>query len=138
MYAWTQKYVGIPFLSGGRNEGGVDCYGLVRLILNNEYGYNLPLLSNTYDNALDVCETGSLFQKYVPLLCGEKISKPEEKAVALLKMRGLPSHVALYAGDDFIIHAMSKNGVACERLSRPLLKSMIEGWYRVDKNNCAS
>ncbi len=56
MYAWTQKYVGIPFLSGGRNEGGVDCYGLVRLILNNEYGYNLPLLSNTYDNALDISD----------------------------------------------------------------------------------
>ena len=138
MYAWTQKYVGIPFLSGGRDDRGVDCYGLVRLILNNEYGYNLPLLSNTYDNALDVCETGSLFQKYVPLLCGERISEPEEQAVALLKMRGLPSHVALYAGDDFIIHAMSKNGVACERLSRPLLKSMIEGWYRVDKNNRTS
>lgn len=138
MYAWTQKYVGIPFLSGGRDKRGVDCYGLVRLILNNEYGYDLPLLVNTYDNALDISETGSLFQKYVPLLCGEKISKPEEKAVALLKMRGLPSHVALYAGDDFIIHAMSKNGVACERLSRPLLKSRIEGWYRVDKNNCAS
>ena len=133
MYAWTQKYVGIPFLSGGRDKRGVDCYGL-----NNEYGYDLPLLSNTYDNALDISETGSLFQKYVPLLCGEKISKPEEKAVALLKMRGLPSHVALYAGDDFIIHAMSKNGVACERLSRPLLKSLIKDWYRVDKNNCAS
>ena len=88
MYAWTQKYVGIPFLSGGRDDRGVDCYGLVRLILNTEYGYNLPLLSNTYDNALDVCETGSLFQKYVPLLCGESISEPEEKAVALLKMRG--------------------------------------------------
>ena len=138
MYAWTQKYVGIPFLSGGRDDRGVDCYGLVRLILNTEYGYNLPLLSNTYDNALDVCETGSLFQKYVPLLCGESISEPEEKAVALLKMRGLPSHVALYAGDDFIIHAMSKNGVACERLSCPLLKSMIEGWYRVDKSKCTS
>lgn len=138
MYAWTQKYVGIPFLSGGRDDRGVDCYGLIRLILNNEYGYDLPLLANTYDNALDVFETGSLFRKYVPLLCGERISEPKEQAVALLKMRGLPSHVALYAGDDFIIHAMSKNGVACERLSRPLLKSMIEGWYRVDKNNCAS
>ena len=138
MYAWTQKYVGIPFLSGGRNVSGVDCYGLVRLVLNNEYGYNLPLLANTYDNALDVFETRALFQKYGPLLCGEKISEPEEKAVALLKMRGLPSHVALYAGDDFIIHAMSKTGVACERLSRPLLTSMIEGWYRVDKSKCTS
>ena len=44
MYEWCSKYVGIPFVSGGRDKSGCDCYGLVRLILHNEYNTELPLL----------------------------------------------------------------------------------------------
>lgn len=132
MYAWVGKYVGIPFVSGGRDMTGCDCYGLVRLILRDEYGYDLPVLNGDYTNALNVAETKRLFCENVPLLCGEKIEKPEEKSVALLKMCGRLCHVALYAGDGCIIHSRHKTGVVCERLSSPQLAGCVEGWYRVD------
>ena len=134
MYGWCKKYVGIPFISGGRDESGCDCYGLVRLILKNEYKIFLPILNGDYTNALNVEETKRLFFDNVPLLCGEKIEAPEEKAVALMNMGGRLCHVGLYAGDDSIIHSRHKVGVVCERLSSPQLTGRVEGWYRVNQS----
>lgn len=135
MYSWTQKYVGIPFRSNGRNFEGCDCYGLVRLVLQNEYDICLPEF-NLYSNALDCHETVNLFKNFVPIICGSKISKPEEKSVCLVKtMGGLLSHVGIYAGDGFILHTRNKTGAVCERISSPFFTGRIEGWYHVHKIN---
>lgn len=135
MYSWVKKYVGLPFLSGGRDKNGLDCYGLVRLVLNTEYGFNLPLLNTDYTDALDKLQTQVIFDTNIPLLCGEKITKPEEKSVALIKSRGLATHVALYAGDGFIIHSVNKLGVVCERITTPGFAQLVQGWYRVNQSN---
>lgn len=137
MYAWVKKYVGISFKSGGRDRDGTDCYGLVRLILNTEYGFDLPLLDSGYTDALDKSQTQALFDANVPLLCGERIEGPEEKAVALIKSRGLPTHVALYAGGGFIIHSIGRLGAVCERISTPGLSQTVQGWYRVSQSKGA-
>ena len=138
MYDWCGKYVGIPFVSGGRDTSGCDCYGLVRLILQEEYGMSLPVLNGDYTNALSVEETKLLFCENIPLLCGECIKEPEEKSVALMNMCGRLCHVGLYAGDGYIIHSRHKVGVVCERLSSPQLAGRVEGWYRVNQSNSIS
>lgn len=35
-------YVGIPYLPGGRDHGGLDCYGLVRLVMLEQFHVELP------------------------------------------------------------------------------------------------
>ena len=62
------------------------------------------------------------------------VEQPEEKAVALMKMRGRLCHVGLYAGDGYIIHSRHNLGAVCERLSSPQLAGCVEGWYRVDSS----
>lgn len=134
MYWWCKNYIGIPFVSGGRDKSGCDCYGLVRMILREQYCIDLPVLNGDYTNALNIAETKILFCENVPLLCHEKIIKPEEKSVALMKMGGRLCHVGLYAGDNYIIHSRHKVGAVCERLSSPQLAGCVEGWYRVSPN----
>lgn len=138
MYSWVNKYVGIPFVSLGRAMDGCDCYGLVRLVLLNEYDYVLPLLTTGYSDALETDKTSLMFQENTPLILSEKIEFPEEKAIALIQTRGLLSHVALYAGDGFIIHARHKTGVVCERLTSPWLSACLRGWYRVSESYCTA
>jgi len=131
MYAWVKKYIGIPFLSNGRTMKGCDCYGLIRLVLHNEYGIELPELSNDYSDALNVEETARLFAEYRPVIAAEKIDKSEEKALVVISEHGFPAHVGIAAGGGFVLHTGMKTGSVCQRESHPGLRSRIEGYYRV-------
>jgi cell wall-associated NlpC family hydrolase len=134
MYGWVKKYVGIPFVSGGRTMQGCDCWGLVRLVLHDEYGYDLPSLDADYSDALDRSSISPCFEKYAPLILGEKIDCPKESSVAIIRSGKLATHIALYAGDGYILHARRRCGSVCERLSSPALTGLVEGWWHVSES----
>jgi len=131
MYNWVKKYVGIPFVSNGRTADGCDCYGLVRLVLCNEYGVTLPELSNDYDNALNIAQTAKLFAEHLPVIASVKIKEPKESALIVITEQGKPSHVGIVAGNGYILHTGAKTGSVCQRTSHPGLRSRIEGYYSV-------
>lgn len=135
MYTWVQDYIGIPFVSGGRDRTGLDCYGLIRLVLMEQYGCKLPLLDGKYDNALNLYNTSPLFFQQLPILT-EKIAGPQEKALALLEMHQLPCHLGLFCGGESIIHSRAGVGVVAEKLDSRRLPGKIVGWYRVSKDYC--
>jgi cell wall-associated NlpC family hydrolase len=130
-YRWAEKYIGIPFVSNGRTAEGCDCYGLVRLVLLNEYGIRLPELSDDYGDALNVSETARLFAEKRPVLAAEKLPGPREGAVAVITEGGRPCHAGVVAGGGFILHTGVKTGSVCQRESHPGLRGRIEGYYRV-------
>jgi len=131
IYEWVKRYVGIPFKSNGRTLAGCDCYGLVRLVLRNEYGIELPELSNDYTNALNVKETARLFKENLPVIAGRKIAAPEEKAVVVITEHGVAAHVGIVAGDGHILHTGIKTGSICQRETHPGLRGRIGGYYHV-------
>lgn len=47
---WANQYVGIPYLEKGRSREGADCWGLVRLILLEQTGLELPSYSEKYED----------------------------------------------------------------------------------------
>lgn len=46
--SFHHKYVGLPFVSRGRDMDGVDCWGLVRLIYQRELQITLPSYGEIY------------------------------------------------------------------------------------------
>jgi len=131
MYTWVKKYIGIPFVSNGRTLTGCDCYGLVRLVLSNEYGISLPELSDNYADASNIKETAMLFKENIPVLAGQKITAPQEKAVAVITEHGVAAHVGIVAGGGYILHTGIKTGSICQRETHPGLRGRIEGYYHV-------
>ena len=131
MCSWVKKYIGIPFASNGRTAAGCDCYGLARLVLYNEYGIDLPELSDNYSDALNAAETARLFAENLPVLAAEKLEAPEEGAIAVITGHGAPAHVGVAAGGGYILHAGLKTGSVCQRETHPGLRGRIEGYYRV-------
>lgn len=131
MYHWVKNYIGIPFVSAGRTKEGCDCYGLVRLVLLNEYSITLPELSNDYENALNLRETSRLFSQQLPVLTAEKIPAPEEKAVVIITEHGRSCHIGIVAGDGYILHTGAKTDAVCQRSTHPNLCGRIEGYYHV-------
>lgn len=39
---WVAAYVGIPFLAHGRTREGCDCWGLLRLVWREQFGFDVP------------------------------------------------------------------------------------------------
>jgi len=52
MTSWASRYVGLPFKDFGRDFSGVDCWGLVRLVLKQEKNIDVPAYGET--SALDL------------------------------------------------------------------------------------
>ena len=110
---------------------GCDCYGLVRLVLNNEYGIYLPELSDNYSDAQNIKETARLFAEHRPVILSEKLSKPHEKALVVITEHGTAAHVGIVAGSGYVLHTGVKTNSICQRESHPGIRSRIEGYYRV-------
>lgn len=123
------RYIGIPFKSRGRDELGIDCYGLTRMVLKNEFGKELPDLY--YTDALDKNTVNKLIDINQPLLAGEKVENPEPGDVAVIKYRGIPCHIGVYVGENKILHIKQGTDSILERTNSVHLKSRIEGYYRV-------
>ena len=49
--SWANDYVGLPYKPLGRNRDGIDCYGLVRLVLKEQCGIDLPSYSSEADRS---------------------------------------------------------------------------------------
>jgi cell wall-associated NlpC family hydrolase len=128
---WAKDYIGIPFVSGGRDRGGADCYGLVRLALAEQFGKSLPLFSSDYSDADNFAETEALMRSQRPLLAGLPVAIPETGDVCVLRFHGRPVHLGICVGAGWMLHTLNGVGSALQRMSDPRLAGRVEGWYRV-------
>jgi cell wall-associated NlpC family hydrolase len=82
----AKKYIGVPYVLGGESTSGMDCSGLVQKVYKDE-GVTLPRL--VHEQKLDGTAVPSLAQ-----------AKPGD----LIVFKG-GGHIAIYAGNDTVIHA---------------------------------
>lgn len=129
--AWVADYVGLPFLRCGRTREGLDCWGLVSLVLSEQYGISLPDYSGTgWGNgpARAVAETiereAGAYWREVPA------SGAQPGDVLLMTARGLPIHVGVLVAPGWILHAEETADTCLEPLDSPHFRRRIAGFYR--------
>lgn len=136
--AWVAGYVGLPFLSGGRDRAGLDCWGLVRLVLAERFGLDLPSYAGAYrdaSRALDVA----------PLIAAERdlwSPVPDGSArlgdAVLLRVKGWPIHVGLLVARRRILHIEAGIDSVVERLDSPIWRDRTVGLFRYRAAGTAS
>lgn len=129
MEHWSNKYIGIPYKAGGRDRTGCDCWGLVYLVLKEQFGKTIPIFDGLKGPTPE--ESTLLFDINRPLVDAYMPDIPKEGDIVLLRILGKPSHVGVYLGHGLMLHTMIGHDSAVDRVDGPRWAKKIEGFYRV-------
>lgn len=112
---WLNEYIGIRHLHGGRNpREGVDCYGLVKLVYDQEYGIVLP------DWVTDEFDLRGRSQIIGSVVCSgdfTEMEEPHDGSFVICYRSRAAHHVGLHYGRG-VLHCQRGIGSVYEPLSR--------------------
>lgn len=131
---WVLQYMRLRFTPNGRmRDTGVDCYGLVRLILMEQCGFSLPAYDLHYDGQDSDQVCGAHVQHVVSQPEWRQVSTPRQFDVALLMgPGGNASHCGLYCTTSRIIHITKHTGVVVERANAMKASGPVMGHIRYE------
>ncbi|GLI23495.1 cell wall-associated NlpC family hydrolase [Xanthobacter flavus] len=125
---WSTPYVGIPFVDGGRDRAGCDCWGLVHLVYREVIGINLPTYGEI--SAHDVARVTERIREDsagAPWLPVTGAPRPFD----VLVMRGKPLHVGVMVDAAHVLHVEAATSAVIVPVSRaPQVRWRREGTFR--------
>jgi cell wall-associated NlpC family hydrolase len=96
-----RSFMGVPYVWGGEDPSGFDCSGFIQYVYA-KHGIHLPRTADIQFNVGKVVRRGD--------------EKPGDLVFFETYCPG-PSHVGIYLGRDYFLHASSSRGVTTDRLS---------------------
>ncbi len=117
---WTNDYIRIPFILRGRTHEGADCWGIVRLVLEEQFGIKVPSYDELdYENIEEDHERWAILDDIMLKVRDNKnngwlqiipgTEKPGD--VLLIRQSGRYVHVGVVVVRDIMLH--SEEGVGC-------------------------
>lgn len=128
MEAWAREYVGIPYRFGADGRDGADCWGLVRMVLRERFGVDLPAFE--HDDA-DPHRLHAIVDDALPTVGARRVPAPDPGDLALMRIIGEPCHIGVVTGDGYMLHTLHAHGSVLERYRDRKWAKRLEGFYRV-------
>lgn len=129
---WVSAYVGLPFKEGGRNRDGLDCYGLLRLVINERFEGGVPEYEGiAYRPGEDRSLLAALMDERIRLW--RPIAKGDEQPGdgVLLRVMGRPIHVGVVVAPGFMLHIEKNCDSVLERFTAgSRWERRVLGFYR--------
>jgi cell wall-associated NlpC family hydrolase len=129
--AWANQYIGLPFVEHGRDHAGVDCWGLLRLIYQEQFGLTLPSYAEDYGTTIDAEEIGALVRREsasgwrAVLLSAARVGD-----VLVLRVRNQPMHCGLILTPPAFLHIERRINAVVERWDAWHWRQRIAGVFR--------
>lgn len=121
----VNRYVGTPFLAGGRQHGGLDCWGLVRLVLLEEFGIDVPAYGGL------PCSVAEPIEREIDGWINIEVGRARPGDVLWLRTGARTDHVGIIARRGRMLHTTPRTGVVLERYEAPpWWPGRIVGVYR--------
>lgn len=127
---WAGHYIGLPFKERGRTSDGLDCWGLVRMVLNEQFDIQVPSYAYEYRSTQSARDIAPLIhrarQSWQPvkrddMQCGD---------VMILRMQNVPMHAAMVLDRQYILHIERGINSVIERSDSRRWKDRLIGIYR--------
>lgn len=125
---WWNNYLDIRFKEKGRTAMGCDCWGLVRLIYQEQCSIPLP----SYDDDYIATNNHEILSVLIDSESRKwnQVEKPHEFDVVVLRLKGVPFHVGVVTRGGFMLHCSQGINTSHERLDSMRWKNRIIGYYR--------
>jgi cell wall-associated NlpC family hydrolase len=127
---WAGHYIGLPFHEHGRTRAGLDCWGLVRLALAEQFGLAVPSFTHEYRRTVDAARIPALIERETSRWQSIPAEAAQTGDVIVLRVGGRPMHVGLVLGDGLMLHVERGIDSAIERYDGPQWRERIFGFYR--------
>lgn len=132
---WSEGYVGVPFIPHGRTMKGTDCWGLVRIVLMEQFGTFLPSFDKSYHELTPENNFKAITEAKMELPISPT-SDPQEGDIVLMKHLGVSSHVGVYCVigmTPMVLHSdpIGRGSSRLSRLTDHSIAPRVEGFYRV-------
>jgi cell wall-associated NlpC family hydrolase len=125
---WMEKYVGLPFKDFGRDFRGVDCWGLVRLVLARECGIIVPSYGEI--SATDLIRVTSTIKTNANIEPWREVKRNELQAYDVALMRGRPMHVGIMTTAKLMLHVEKMTATVLLPLTHPSIAGRLLGFRR--------
>lgn len=133
-FHWTVPFIGIPFVEFGRTRSGCDCWGLVRLVYQEELGIDLPDYLGRYASAEERVELQALIAEgkatgpWRPADVHDV--RPQPFDVMVYRRGRLDSHLGLFVEPGVMLHVAAEEHAKLERFSTGQWLNRLSGIYR--------
>ena len=130
--AWTADYVGLPFKEGGRDRQGLDCYGLLRLVINDRFAGAVPEYEGiAYRDGADKDLLVALMDERVRLWTPIRVGEEQPGDGILLRVMGRPIHVGVVVAKGWMLHVEKDCDSLLERFTAgSRWERRVLGFYR--------
>lgn len=128
---WASRYVGIPFVDGGRTIDGCDCWGLFRMVYAERLGIHLPSYGDTSANDL-AAVTEAMAAGVAASERWHEVAVPRELDGVLMRSYGArePGHVGIVIGAAQLLHVEYKTQSVIVPLDHYSVRARILSFWR--------
>ena len=135
--SWVNEYIGIPFKRHGRDRDGCDCWGLLRLVLADQFETHIPSFAgHTWvecggraEREVQRAELEALMEAnkapWRPVVAGQ------ERAGTGIRLRqeGRAMHVGIVVTPGWMLHIEHGTNAALEEYTSLLWRRRVVGFY---------
>src|SRR5262249_47803278 len=124
---WAEQYIGLPFKDFGRDFNGVDCWGLVRLVLKRECDIEVPSYGEISARDLIVSKTIKQESSSEPW---SEVRRNDVQAFDVALLRGRPMHVGIMISPELLLHVEEKTNAVLLPLTHFSVAGRLIGFRR--------
>lgn len=126
---WSAEYIGIPYQINGRDRDGIDCWGLVRLVYQEQLGKQIPSYAGYYDHAEDYDGFATAFDEGIA--DWQEVTEPKEFDSIWVRLMGIDCHTGVMLDNGKMLHAMVGAESCIVDISTKAWQRRVIGCYRL-------
>ena len=126
--SWVETYIGLPFKEHGRKRDGVDCWGLVRLVLAAQFDIDLPAYMAGYASTEDAADIARLIRGEMGPWAETLEARPGD--AVLMRLRAQPCHVGVIVAPGWMLHVEDGIDSCLDRYNGARWSRRVVGLFR--------